>query len=49
LDKLDLQHLCRAALLAGQFWTTVLADDRVPDDFKTAARRHLDDAAPMMR
>jgi hypothetical protein len=49
MDKLDLQHLSRAALLAGQFWTAVLADDRVSDDFKTVARRHLDDAAPMMR
>ncbi len=49
MDKLDLRQLPRAAMLAGQFWTAVLADDRVSDDFKTVARRHLDDAAPMMR
>ncbi|MDY7576213.1 type II toxin-antitoxin system HipA family toxin YjjJ [Actimicrobium sp. CCI2.3] len=49
LDKLDLRQLPRAAMLANQFWMAVLADERVSDDFKTVARKHLDDAAPMMR
>jgi hypothetical protein len=49
MDKLNLQQLPRAAMLAGQFWEAVLADDRVSDDFKAVARRHLDDAAPMRR
>ncbi|NDP58563.1 MAG: type II toxin-antitoxin system HipA family toxin YjjJ [Oxalobacteraceae bacterium] len=48
MDKLDLRQLPRAAMLAGQFWIAVLADERMSDDFKTVAARHLDDAAPMM-
>ncbi|MDY7576216.1 hypothetical protein [Actimicrobium sp. CCI2.3] len=49
MNKLDLRQLPRAAMLANQFWIAVLADERVSDDFKTVARKHLDDAAPMMR
>ncbi|GAA4033362.1 hypothetical protein GCM10022212_35650 [Actimicrobium antarcticum] len=47
MDKLDLQQLPRAAMLATQFWEAVLADERVSDDFKVVVRKHLDDAAPM--
>jgi hypothetical protein len=41
LDRLDLRHLTRALGMANEFWSTVLLEQRISNDFKELAQRHL--------